>query len=1560
MSTENLRQALQGMPDTGASGFEGLVRLLLELVLNEPFVLARAGDQPSGDAHSSRRNVCVQAKRYADATLNSKSIEGDFDQSLRALPNTDIFVLAVTRNTAQLDDTLDAMRAKSAVDVVVWDFADGDSALATLCIEYWPQLQNFPALNAIDAELNPWALTIRSSSRQIERLARLRLELRECTQTLQEVRGAARSYLSRRFQLAPEAPPVPLHAILLGTAVDRPRYRAQATTWWPENKSRIVVLNAPEGYGKTWVAAQCAWKISEPEEPIVLWLDSLQWRDCASVEDVLHEAVSRLVIGDAQKVGRLVRKLKDRWSGRTLIVLDGVNERNALSAAQRIIEDLIFKHQGTCRLLFTTRPLQGARDFEACLWDHWLEIKVAPFDDPELTAALTKANIPEAELPERLRSIARIPRYFATCLRLRDQLARFENISVALVLWADLLDKMHGLEPGIRDTLGITTETDAEELLVKLATSLPSAVASGQAQDLLNRCFGGKYAEVRNYLKEIRIMEQSGVFEATLSKDHTVLGRALFLQQVLRTLSTVEIRSVADRLMEALEPLAEEDGSAEALFVTLQLTATRPGESAVDLRQQRAALLYAWVCSHNSNVSDERLEFWCGYDLNAYAQFITALFEESHSANTQQVVVNPLARLWQAGTLPAAALEPYLRRWLLLVWFDGCSGNVLPYRNHQLPIATTADQVRLASLAVSLLSLRPELKFLPDLALCLATDDLTWRQIQDQRHHFKSIHENVGVLMRWHYTERVLAELERIAHETQRDELLLEGFRELGRLLRMVEVPPILHVPPPEPLPYYFGTPPVELMRQGRRVFGCPRTEPYPNQRDFSYLAVRDDLPQLSVEDVRAIRGVVEEITAKPALHASRSQTADDSDLEIVWPWYARFFPLQLASLGGQLQLSALKREQTQQIEPMFWFLAGVLPSFDGDQLGEWERLANAKASEMKLANRGFESYLGLSISETALLLLPEENLHRWIVTSATDEPRRYSMFFGPLMELIPLVTPNETRLLAVEKCFELADCPLRSGEGPPTELEYWCYIAGLTTGPNERLYDCSRKRLIQTPASEERNFSLLRLWLRSAPPGRLEADLNCSDARGLFDRRALRAWALSGELAFDPKLLFGTYDELMSNLPQSFVGGVLALSGRYPDLNRWGQELFALAVKNLAKPPSELTSSVETRIRLAKNRLVKGVGIVLHTEDSYHWSSNANYWGVDSGSPNLDSLGRQSRQQLLDDELDRWRVDDSHIRKWEGYELHTFGASSALEAWSKSNPDEFLPRARTVLLAASENPADQYHLGGFLHAVICCLLPTATTEACGHFVAINQGHMRLSVRTDCDIPECYAILWDVNRCNLPAHDDLRRQVLTACQNEFEIMVFSIAALANHAVNRLMQVADEFLGHQLARERALAASILAWIGTEESICRLTHIAATDPSRWVRTHAEWATEVSLQEKSARAFFRRLLHEPDPYVVSAKLQVLKPALTPLARWWHEEILDEERRTGLTLAARNTAILTAFWHHWTSTHKSHVAVWGRQLDEFCRGEKLHRLLTSRTAPWWRPERDPAAVCI
>ena len=56
------------------------------------------------------------------------------------------------------------------------------------------------------------------------------------------------------------------------------------------------------------------------------------------------------------------------------------------------------------------------------------------------------------------------------------------------------------------------------------------------------------------------------------------------------------------------------------------------------------------------------------------------------------------------------------------------------------------------------------------------------------------------------------------------------------------------------------------MIRQGQRLFSDEHREVYPNEMNFAYLAVRNDLPTLCAEDVAFICNVVERISRNEAL----------------------------------------------------------------------------------------------------------------------------------------------------------------------------------------------------------------------------------------------------------------------------------------------------------------------------------------------------------------------------------------------------------------------------------------------------------------------------------------------------------------------------------------------------------------------------------------------------------------------------------------------------------------------------------------------------------------------
>ncbi len=159
------------------------------------------------------------------------------------------------------------------------------------------------------------------------------------------------------------------------------------------------------------------------------------------------------------------------------------------------------------------------------------------------------------------------------------------------------------------------------------------------------------------------------------------------------------------------------------------------------------------------------------------------------------------------------------------------------------------------------------------------------------------------------------------------------------------------------------------------------------------------------------------------------------------------------------------------------------------------------------------------------------------------------------------------------------------------------------------------------------------------------------------------------------------------------------------------------------------------------------------------------------------------------------------------------------------------------------------------------------------------------------------------------------------------------------------------LGAVEGRDRALAVSVLAWIADDEAIRCLDALAAHDRSQWVREHAAWAAEVARGELSARSHYRKLLALTDATALTAGLEVLAPALPPIACWWHPKIEAEVQ--GKPTHGPAAAVRIAFWQkHEGRTSSQGPVVYGRGLRKFCRGEPFEGTSEPRIAPWFCPD--------
>ena len=285
MSWQELKNLIQSIKP---ADFEELTATLLTLFLKDPFVVARSGDQPSGDARSLTGEVSIQAKKYAGKNNpNAKTIEGDIRQTIRTLPNLQVYVLAVSRDTAQLRDTLDAVEEETGLDIVVLELTDNLSDLGALCVTYWEDIHHFFDLSDMDPQFSVWVQIARDDSKTQAQMEKVQSKVEDGIQTQKHVQEDVGKYLRKRFATDKDFNP-----INLSQAIERKSLESEITDWWETEESPVCCLEGKEGHGKSWLAAKGMTSICKNESIVAFWLDSKDWTGTKSISDLLHTCFS--------------------------------------------------------------------------------------------------------------------------------------------------------------------------------------------------------------------------------------------------------------------------------------------------------------------------------------------------------------------------------------------------------------------------------------------------------------------------------------------------------------------------------------------------------------------------------------------------------------------------------------------------------------------------------------------------------------------------------------------------------------------------------------------------------------------------------------------------------------------------------------------------------------------------------------------------------------------------------------------------------------------------------------------------------------------------------------------------------------------------------------------------------------------------------------------------------------------------------------------------------------------------------------------------------------------
>jgi hypothetical protein len=1535
MSLDLLRKALVQMPATGEEGFEGLAATLLSALTHGRFFIARSGDQPA-DALGKAGDVAMQGKRYDKKRLNETEFEGDFYKACRLCPTLDCYVLATSRPSAQLNALAQDLQARTGVDIILLQFDTLESELPALCVAFWERIKDFRGLAELDATFEAWA--IRESERpEIKTIVEtVRCSLTESVPLAMTVVRKLKSYLHGRFGIDRNPSRPSRFRIDLRAAVPRRQPHQKLKDWWEQRKTRGGAAIGEEGMGKSWVASAFSLEMIENSDALVFWLDSADWAGLTRVESVMDAGLLHTGFSDHDLRKRLVRKCLTRWSNRLLLVLDGVNERSARDTAHHLLAEVHAADEPPCRLLFTTRPIAWRSD-ERSLWNSVTAVSVGRFTEEELQEALARLTVPVRceEIPPGLLDVARVPRYFLRAVELRERFKSFTNVSKEMVLWSDLLAKLDAGDPQLIDRIGWTSPADIKRALLKLASAArlleTKSHTHTESYAILQSCFGDKFEQIRADLEEQRIVLEPVPDALAPSPEHLVLGFALHLGVIANRHASQSIADLADRIHRELEPILSQDQITEALYVALQLSALPNLQGHTVSSPARSALLLAWTSSQNSRVSLERLHFWAHHDLPAYLDFIEELFIEAVSDAWETALIEPLKEIWRTESETLSVLGTRLRRWVKLLWRSEelPTASEIVIRGVQLPVARSSAQLALSMVSLAILSERPCPSFLIDLATA-------WGTARDstQRHRFprtpagpveetrdlpcKDVHYNLGALLRWRYTESIKPEIETLQRQYPSDHVVSKGCASM--ILTFDE----------------FGWVSSSNYLQELRT-GTPLYHENPNRfTNCPELAVRDDLPELHPADKSIIANRIERVFTSGQLHVVAGRTFEDRELECYLPWFARSNPSKLAELGTKFRLTAL----SSSVLGLALGFANHLP-YSELVLPPGELFKKAKQSadrECDVPASNF-SWSLLQLHALALTCFGEAELWDWLLFASERKLMRREIHVYPMPLLCSFLLPNTLAALARKEAQSCCDEPEDNSRLTQSEFDFWAFLGGVSGEPDAIFHRWVTEQILSRNPTKDRRFYWLLLWFRSAPQEALEKAAAKGTIVQLLSDDGTSAMRLADRDIANWGDLGGDFDDLIRVLPIDDAGTALSDASRDTDLDRWGHLLFNKALELVGLPPFDRTFWGSTIHQFADSGRIVGSSCGRQSATGVEEPTGVRPPKMEFGVTFLRQQSLPEVEQKANAAIKVWHQDQDRLKVVEQGSLDRFDALYPLRAWRDRQPDAFHDYAERLLRRAMNEPGKSFHIGGFLVAVITCLVPLDPDLALQSYTAFHNGSLRVDFINHYEASLFSAALW---RGAAAANQRCEWLCLDLCQRastDEKLMSYAITAQAEGAANVLKQICQRLLKVDVAKERCLAISLLAWMSGKEEIGILEELVNADQSGWVRAHAQWAVEVAKQEASARRFYARTCEESDPNVVLSRLQVLRPALTQASLWWHHE-LEEQSEAFENSAPKVKAVLAHFWYDLQSVSRSTPTLFDRKLSEYLRGERIRDL--------------------
>ena len=446
---------------TGASGFEGLVAVLVQEASGQEFRLSSAGRQSGRDAASESglvNSIKVETKHYRETTsLDPRELIAEVHEAADSDPALDIWVLAASRSVSdQIAASLDHQAESRGIETIIFDLGiNGLPRLGVLMAAFPAAVRAWARRHHLryDADELESALLVVANEpdfdtakiRVLTKLsgtvgydgARRRIHDR-LLRTVSDL-GNARSMFRQSLGIRIADTQV-VHRTQLSKALDE---------WWDvAGTPRPAVAVGEEGTGKTWAVFDWALgRIERGGMPILLPFAAVaqQVTNGDSLEAVLPRLMARWagILDESGWSRRLDRWFRTDSTGRPLILLlvDGLNERADIDWRPFFAALLADPWRKHVAVLATDRPHHWRTKCSRAGVSAFCEIAVGGYSQPELDRALSANGLSHKDIPDGLLPLVSIPRYCGLVADHHEEMIETGDFTRERLIYIDVKDR---------------------------------------------------------------------------------------------------------------------------------------------------------------------------------------------------------------------------------------------------------------------------------------------------------------------------------------------------------------------------------------------------------------------------------------------------------------------------------------------------------------------------------------------------------------------------------------------------------------------------------------------------------------------------------------------------------------------------------------------------------------------------------------------------------------------------------------------------------------------------------------------------------------------------------------------------------------------------------------------------------------------------------------------------------------------------------------------------------------------------------------------------------------